>query len=144
MAQPVRASADSGLAKPHLRASNSLATAAKSSLRLPGRMASTLRRPPPPPRTSSTMALAACSGRLPRITLIFSERPSASCSITRNFALASPSRATSRSKTSAATNDFLGEQLQRLVELRHLAVGRRDAGLDTAPQGLLGDPGHQR
>jgi hypothetical protein len=69
--------------------------------------------PPPPPRTSSTIALAACSGRLPRITLILSERPSASCSITRNFALASLSSATSRSNTSAATDDLLRQELQR-------------------------------
>src|SRR5689334_5043029 len=147
MTQPVSACADSGLAKPHLRASNRSATALKSSLRLPGRMASTLRRPPPPPRTSSTIALAACSGRLPRITLIFSERPSASCSITRNVAWASLSSATIRSKTSpvtasTATNDLLAEQPQRLVERRHPAVGRRDARLDGAPQRLLGDYRH--
>ena len=87
MTQPVSSCAVSGEAKPHLRASNSFATALKSSLRLPGRIASTWRLPAPPPRTSSTMALAACSGRLPRMTLIASERPSASCSMTRNFAL---------------------------------------------------------
>src|SRR3954469_15348933 len=121
MAQPVSSCAVSGLAKPHLRASNSAATAAKSSLRLPGRMASTLRRPPPPPRMSSTIALAAWSGRLPRITLILSERPSASCSITRNCALASVSNATGRSNTSPATDDLLRQKLQRLVECRHLA-----------------------
>src|SRR6476646_1453007 len=149
MTQPVRACADSGLAKPHLRASNRLATALKSSLRLPGKMASTLRRPPPPPRTSSTIALAACSGRLPRITLIFSERPSASCSMTRNLALASVSSATSRSKVSpftasTSTNDLLRKQLQRLVERRHLAVGRRDMGVDGAAMALLDRGGHQR
>src|SRR5262252_3451898 len=105
-------------------------------------MASTVRRPPPPPRTSSTIALAACSGRLPRITLIFSERPSASCSITRNFALASPSRATSRSKTSATPDHLVRQKFQCLVEPRHLAVGRCDGGLDAAPQGLLGGHRH--
>jgi hypothetical protein len=36
------------------------------------------------------------------------------------------------SNTSAATDDLLRQQLQRLVERRHLAVGRRDAGLDGA------------
>src|SRR5579871_5806460 len=149
MTHPVRAWADSGLAKPHLRASNRLATALKSSLRLPGRIASTLRRPPPPPRTSSTIALAACSGRLPRITLIFSERPSASCSMTRNFALASVSSATSRSNVSDTpesdtADDLLGQKLQRLLERRHLAVGWRDVRVDGAAMALLDRRGHQR
>src|SRR4029079_9618850 len=138
------AGADWAMAKPHLRASNRLATALKSSLRLPGRMASTLRRPPPPPRTSSTMALAACPGRLPRMTLIFSERPSASCSITRKFALASVSSVTIRSKVSPATDDLFRQKLQRRVERRHLAVGRRDVGVDGAAMALLDRLGHQR
>src|SRR4029453_9821913 len=143
MNHPVSSCAVSGEAKPHLRASNSFATAVKSSLRLPGRIARPWRLPGPPPRTPSPMALAAWSGRLPRMTLIASERPSASCSMTRNLALDSFSNATSWSNTSAATDDLLRQDLQRLVELRPLAVGGRDAGIDGTAKALLGPLGHQ-
>src|SRR5476649_480499 len=144
MTQPVSSCAVSGDAKPHFLASNRAATAAKSSLLEPGRIASTGRLPPPPPRTSSTMALAACSGRLPRMALIASDLPSAWCSITRNFALASLNSATSRSNTSPSTDHLLGQNLQRLVEARYLAVGRGDGGIDAAAQALLGGHRHQR
>src|SRR5262245_23332655 len=144
MTQPVSSCAVSGEAKPHLRASNKVATALKSSLRLPASTASTWRRPPPPPRRSSTIALAAWSGRLPRMTLIAFERPSASCSMMRNFALASLSSATNRSNMSAATDDLVRQKLQGIAEARHLAVGRRDGSVHSAAKASLGCPGHQR
>src|SRR5476651_1955220 len=149
MTQPVSSCAVSGEAKPHFLASNRAATAAKSSLLEPGRMASTGRLPPPPPLTSSTMALAACSGRLPRMALIASDLPSAACSMTRNFAFASLSSATSWSNTSpfersTPTDHLLGQNLERLVEARYLAVGRRDGGIDAAAQALLRGHRHQR
>ena len=90
MTQPVSSWAVSGEAKPHSRASNSFATAPKSSLRLPGRM-----------RQHVTPAAAAAAHvehhRLGRLVGPVAaddadrlERPSASCSMTRNFALARP------------------------------------------------------
>src|SRR5690349_13611262 len=76
--------------------------------------------------------------------LIASERPSASCSITRNFALAPLNSATNWSNTSAATNHLLRQELQRFLEARHLAVGRGDGGVDGAAMALLDHLGHQR
>src|SRR3979490_2035668 len=78
------------------------------------------------------------------MALIASERPSASCSMTRNFALASASSATSWSKTSPATDDLLRQDLECLVKTRHLAVGRRDACADRPAVAALDHLGHQR
>src|SRR5260370_28338397 len=77
------------------------------------------------------------------MALIASERPSASCSITRNFALASASSATSWSKTSPATDDLLRQDLQRLFQARHLAVGRRNLSIDRAAVAPLHHLSHQ-
>src|SRR5262245_5001200 len=78
------------------------------------------------------------------MTLITSERPSASCSMTRNFALASLSSATSRSNTSAATEDLVRQKLQGIAEARHLAVGRRDGCVHAAAKASFGRLRHQR
>src|SRR5580704_4839531 len=78
------------------------------------------------------------------MALIASERPSASCSITRNFAWASASSATSWSKTSPATDDLLRQDFQRLFQARHLAVGRRNLSVDRAAVAALDHFGHQR
>src|SRR5262249_10538461 len=78
------------------------------------------------------------------MTLITSERPSASCSMTRNFALASPSSATSWSNTSAATDDLVRQKLQGIAEIGYVAVGRSYGGVHGAAQASLGRLRHQR
>src|SRR5262245_50390548 len=78
------------------------------------------------------------------MTLITPERPSASCSMTRNFALASPSSATSRSNTSAATDDLVRQELQGIAESGHLAIGRSDGGIHGAAKASFGRLCHQR